>query len=316
MNRITTPLISALIALVAGLYSLQAMKNGLLAENFDWYRLMSVNLFTSCNYYFCESILIPFLAYVLNLNRSFAVFTLFNFALSYCLILATSFTALNYLGKSGGLVLMVYVLISIHLNLFFSSPNFPDLSFIFLFLIGYLLFPKNKTLALILFIASFTAHPTLAIVVFLFIWLYIVTIKDDDQSRELLIAIPAVSIAGYMVCQFYLAMFQLEHNESRLSYLIDNFQNILNSSALLSSPIHKTIPILGCLYIIIIFIWQKNFQLLAWLFVALCLGLLLQYVSLDEIRIFRTFFITTSSVLLIDALYSKKEFKLPKISFK
>jgi hypothetical protein len=306
MNRITTTLISALIALVVGLYSLQAMKNGLLAENFDWYRLMSVNLFTSCNYYFCESILIPFLANVLNLNRSFAVFTSFNFVLSYCLILATSFTALNCLGKSGGLVLMVYVLISIHLNLFFSSPNFPDLSFIFLFLIGYLQFRKNKTLALILFIASFTAHPTLAITVFLFIWLYILITRDDNQSRELLIAIPAVSIAGFVMCKFYLAMFQLEHNESRLSYLIDNFQNILNSSALLTAPIHKTIPILGCLCIITIFIWQKNFQLLAWLFVALCLGLLLQYISLDEIRIFRTFFITTSSVLLIDALYSKK----------
>jgi hypothetical protein len=223
---------------------------------------------------------------------------------------------LNYLGKSGGLVLIVYVLISIHLNLFFSSPNFPDLSFIFLFLIGYLLFPKNKTMALILFIASFTAHPTLAITVFLFIWLYIVTTKDDDQSRELLIAIPVVSIAGFMICKFYLVMFRLEHNESRLSYLIDNFQNILNSSALLTTPVYNTIPILGCIYIITIFTWQKKFQLLAWLLVALFLGLLLQYISLDELRIFRTFFTATSSVLLIDALYSKKELKLSQISFK
>lgn len=316
MNRVITILISALITLGAGLYSLQAMKNGLQAENFDWYRLMSVNLFTSCNYYFCESILIPFGAYVLNLNRSFAEFTLFNFVISYCLILATSFTALNYLGKLGGLVLMIYVLISLHLNLFFSSPNFPDLSFIFLFIIGYLFFPKNKSLALTLFIASFTAHPTLAITVFLFTWLYILISKDNDQSRGLLIAIPKALIAGFAICKFYLAMFQLEHGESRLSYLIDNFQKILNTSALLTTPIYKTIPILGCLYIIVILIWQKNFQLLGWLLVALCLGLILQYISLDEIRIFRTFFTATSSALLIDALYSKKELKVSQIEFK
>jgi hypothetical protein len=316
MNRIITILISALITLGTGLYSLQAMKNGLHAENFDWYRLMSVNLFTSCNYYFCESVLIPFAANILNLNRSFAEFTSFNFVISYCLILATSFTALSYLGKLGGLVLMVYVLISIHLNLFFSSPNFPDLLFIFLFLIGYLVIPKNKSLGLILFIASFTAHATLAITVFLFTWLYILATKDDDQSRELLIAIPKALIAGFIICKFYLAMFQLEHNESRLSYLVDNFQKILNTSALLTTPIYQTIPILGCLYIIAILTWQKNFQLLAWLLVALCLGLLLQYISLDEIRIFRTFFTATSSVLLIDALYSKKELKLSQISFK
>jgi hypothetical protein len=316
MNRIITILISALITLIAGLYSLQAMKNGLQAENFDWYRLMSVNLFTSCNYYFCESILIPFAANILNLNRSFAEFTSFNFVISYCLILATSFTAMNYLGKLGGLILMVYILISIHLNLFFSSPNFPDLSFIFLFLIGYLLFPKNKSLALILFIASFTAHPTLAITVFLFAWLYILTTKDDAQSRAFLIVIPKALLAGFLICKFYLAMFQLEHSESRLSYLVDNFQNILNTSSLLTTPIYNTIPISGCIYIIAVFTWQKNFQLLIWLFAALCLGLLLQYISLDEIRIFRTFFVTTSSVLLIDALYSKKEFKLSKISLK
>jgi len=316
MNRIITILISALITLIAGLYSLQAMKNGLQAENFDWYRLMSVNLFTSCNYYFCESILIPFAANILNLNRSFAEFTSFNFLISYCLILATSFTAMNYLGKLCGLVLMVYVLISIHLNLFFSSPNFPDLSFIFLFLIGYLLFPKNKSLALILFIASFTAHPTLAITVFLFIWLYIVTTKDDDQSRELLIVIPKALLAGFLICKFYLAMFQLEHSESRLSYLVDNFQNIVNTSALLTTPIYNTISLSGCIYIIAIFIWQKNYHLLTWLLTALCFGLILQYISLDEIRIFRTFFTATSSILLIDALYSKKELKLSQILFK
>ena len=316
MNRISTILISALITLGVGLYSLEAMENGLHAKNFDWYRLMSVNLFTSCNYYFCESVLIPFAANILNLNRSFAEFTSFNFIISYCLIFATSFTALSYLGKLSGLVLMIYVLISIHLNLFFSSPNFPDLSFIFLFLIGYLVIPKNKSLALILFIASFTAHPTLAITVFLFVWLYILTIKDDDQSRELLMTIPKALIAGFVICKFYLVMFQLEHNESRLSFLVDNFQKILNTSALLTTPIYKTISILGILYIIVILTWQKSFQLLAWLLVALCLGLLLQYISLDEIRIFRTFFTATSSVLLIDALYCKKELKLSQISFK
>lgn len=316
MNSIIAILISALITLGTGLYSLQAMKIGLHAENFDWYRLMSVNLFTNCNYYFCESILIPFAANVLNLNRSFAEFTSFNFVISYCLIFVTSFAALNYLGKLGGLVLMVYVLISIHLNLFFSSPNFPDFCFIFLFLIGYLAIPKNKSLGLILFIASFTAHPTLAITVFLFTWLYLLTTKDDDQSRELLIAIPKALIVGFIICKFYLVMFQLEHSESRLSYLVDNFQKILNTSALFTTPIYKTISILGCLYIVAILTWQKNFQLLAWLLVAFCTGLLLQYISLDEIRIFRTFFTATSSVLLIDAIYSKKELKPSQISFK
>jgi len=316
MNRIAILLISALVTLGTGLYSLQAMKNGLRAENFDWYRLMSINLFTSCNYYFCESILIPFAAYVLNLNKSFTEFTLFNYAISYCLLLATSITALHFLGKLRGLALMIYVLMSIHLNLFFSSPNFPDFVFIFLFLIGYLLFPKNKSLSLIFFIASFTAHPTLAITVFLFTWLYILLTKDNSQSRELLIAIPKALIAGYIICKFYLAMFQLEHGESRLSYLIDNFQKILNTSALLTTSIYKTIPVFGCLYIIAILVWQKNFRLLGWILVALCLGLLLQYISLDEIRIFRTFFTATSSVLLIDALYSKKELKVSQIEFK
>ncbi len=316
MNHITAILFSALITLGAGLFSLEAMKNGLHAENFDWYRLMSVNLFISCNYYFCESILIPFAANILNLNQSFAEFTSFNFVVTYCLIFATSFTALNFLGKSSGLVLMIYVLISIHLNLYFSSPNFPDLPFIFLFLIGYLLFHKYKSLALILFIASFTAHPTLAITVFLFTWLYILITKNDGQSREILITIPKAFIAGFMVCKFYLAMFQLEHNESRLSYLIDNFQKILNASALLTSPIYKTIPVLGCLFIIAILTWQKSFHLLVWLLVAICVGLLLQYVSLDEIRIFRTFFTATSSVLLIDALHCKRELKLSQNSFK
>lgn len=315
MNRIISFLISALITLSAGLYSIQAMKNGLQAENFDWYRLMSINLFISCNYYFCESILIPFTANVFNLNRSFAEFTIFNYVISYCLILATSIIALNSLGKLRGLTVMAYVLISIHLNLYFSNPNFPDLAFIFLFLIGYLLFPKNRSLALVLFIAGFTAHPTLAMSVFLFTWLYILMTKDDNQSRELLIAIPKALITGFVICKFYLSMFQLEHNESRLSYLVDNFQKILNTSALLTTPIYKTIPILACLYITTILGWQKNFQLLSWLLVALCLGILLQYISLDEIRIFRTFFTATSSVLLIDALYSKKELKLSKISF-
>lgn len=316
MNRIINILISALVTLSVGIYTFQAMKSGLQAENFDWYRLMSVNLFTSCNYYYCESILIPFFANVLNLNQSFLEFTLFNFVISYCLILLASFFALDYLGRTKGLILIVYLLISIHLDLFFSSPNFPDLAFIFLFLIGYLLFPKNQSLALVILIASFTAHPTIAITVFLFTWLYILTTKDDAYSRELLIAIPKALIIGFITCKFYLVMFQLEHSESRLSFLVDNFQKILNTSALLTIPIYKTIPILGCMYIIFVLFCQKSFQLMAWLLVAFSFGIFLQYISLDEIRIFRTFFVATSSVLLIDALYSKKELRLSEISFR
>lgn len=310
MNRAINILISTLITLGVGLYSLQAMKNGLQAENFDWYRLMSINLFTSCNYYFCESILIPLSANILNLNRSFTEFTLFNFIISYCLLLATSYTALNCLGKFRGLALIVYLLLSIHLNLFFNNPNFPDLTFIFSFLLACLLFSTNKYLAHVLFIVSYTAHPTLAITIFIFTWSYIFFVKDDNQSRELLIEIPKALICGFVLCKFYLLMFQIQNNESRISYLIDNFQKILNTSALLTAPIYKTIPFVGLIYITAILIWQRNFKLLAWLLVALCSGLLLQYISLDEIRIFRTFFTATSSILLIDALYSKKELNL------
>lgn len=298
-------LICSLIFAIFLLYKDEII-TGFSASNFDWYRKMSQNIFIKCDGYYCESILIPFLAYIGNFNENFIQYTKFNLALNYFSICYFALFTYIKLSRKLAILAISYTVLSLHLKIGFLEPNFPDIIFIVVAISSYIAIKSSSQASIPLVICSYLLHPTLAILVFgttLFIYLSNSKSKED---RAAMVRILLYSIIGFFTVKIYMFLINSGTSESRASFLIDNMKHIIDHSALMSVPMVSTVNTLPLIGIFFYFIYTGRRRAIIYTFTVALLGLTFQFFALDPVRIFRCYFIPVSTIILIYATHSYK----------
>ncbi|MBU3610991.1 hypothetical protein ICN32_10545 [Polynucleobacter wuianus] len=300
--------ISVIVTSVIYFLNASAMSAGFNATKFDWYRTMSKQFFIRCDGYYCESIFIPFIGYVTNFNQSFIAYTKLNFSLLYGAIAIFTFLTLIKFNLKLAAIIISYVLFSLHFYLNFTSPNFPDLLFILTVIGSYQAIILNSRLALWLVVISFMLHPTLAALIYASFFVYLLGSSTTKNDRLGMLKVGIYSVIGFFIIKVYLFLIITDGSESRLSYLVENWGHVIKNSALLSAPISSTLntaPLMGLICLLSI---MKKWGAIIFILVALLLGLILQFIALDEVRIFRCYFVPISTAIFLNATTNIKKY--------
>jgi len=262
--------------------------NSLKIENgFDWYRIMSVNIFLKCNEYYCESFLIPLLSNILNLNNNYIQYT--NANIIYYIFVGSFFNIFILYKENIKIALFSIFIIqsSIFYNLYFLQPNFPD--FIFIYCSVFSIYCYLKFDKYIYFLLPFSLHPTLALFILFFLIAIILLEKPSKKNHITLINLINITALGFMLSKIYLLLVDSSGYESRFKFIINNFHLLNQKSGLLNANLFDTLNYItiGCLLFYLIL--NKSRIKIIQLFFVITIGLILEFLSFDPIRIYRTF---------------------------
>jgi hypothetical protein len=280
------------------LYNKEIYYSIFLEQTFDWYQIMSKNILLSCNGYYCESPLIPFVANIFNLYTDSVIYNAFNVSLIFILLNINIYLINKYYNFFVALILLLYLLLTIHFKQMFIWVNFPDIELILMSTLAFIMLENNyrdhKKIIAYVIICLPLLHFTLSIFIVCGAVL-LLNIYNNNYYKSIFF------INNFLIGSLILILFLLFSKEAsssfidqnRLGTLLFNFISIVSRSGLFKvNLLFETIPIFALLVFIISYILR--YQIFILLTMLLIFGLLLQFVATDEVRIFRTFFIPVS----------------------